>query len=150
MNKARSVVTSALELRQKAGLKVRQPLSSLTITEEFTREVLEIIKDEMNVKEIKVGSEISLDTNLTPELKSEGLAREIIRAIQDIRKKENLNPSDRIEIIISTDDKIKNVFETYEEMIKSVTLVSDIKYSAEMQIHSASLEGSPFSVSLAR
>ena len=150
MSKARKVVTSALELRQKSGMKVRQPLASLIITEKFSTEILEIIKDEINVKEIKFGSEISLDTNLTPELKSEGLAREIIRGLQDIRKKENLNPSDRIEITVSTDQTIKKIFEDYEEMIKLVTLISDIKYSAETQVHSVAIDGNPLSVSIVR
>src|SRR3989338_7138096 len=100
MQKVREVVTQALELRQKAGHKVRQPLPSLTISQNFSQDLLDIIADEVNVKEVKVseGSEIKLDTTLTDELKNEGIARDIIRAIQDARKTENLSPGEKIKI----------------------------------------------------
>lgn len=96
MQKVREVVTSALELRQKAGHKVRQPLKSLTISEEFSKELLDIISDEVNVKEVIVseGSQIKLDTNLTDELVEEGKVRDAIRAIQEWRKENNLKPGE--------------------------------------------------------
>ncbi len=156
MQVARNMVTSALELRQKAGLKVRQPLQTLRIKIHDSgfknnSEILEIIKDEINVKEIvvdeKMESDFELDTNITEELKAEGLAREIIRAIQDIRKKENLNPNDKIEIVVSTDDYLKKVFDLHSKMIQQTTLVSGIKYSTETQTHSVDIDGHTTSIS---
>ena len=92
-------------------------------------------------------SDFELDTNITEELKAEGLAREIIRAIQDIRKKENLNPNDKIEIVVSTDDYLKKVFDLHSKMIQQTTLVSGIKYSTETQTHSVDIDGHTTSIS---
>jgi isoleucyl-tRNA synthetase len=120
MKKAREVVTGALELRQKAGIKVRQPLNKLKVKSgKLSSELLDIIKDEINVKEVvvdeKMSEDIELDTNMTEELKAEGLAREIIRAIQDARKKENLNPNDKVLLKVSTDEYLKKIFDSHFE-----------------------------------
>jgi isoleucyl-tRNA synthetase len=148
MKQARSVVTSALELRQKAGIKVRQPLANLTITGNFSADLLSIIADEVNVKEIKTGESLQLDTEITNELKSEGLAREIIRAIQDVRKKENLSPTDVVSLVVSVDSHLKNILDTNKKNILSVTLVKDISYSTEKQTHTAEIDGHTFSLSI--
>jgi isoleucyl-tRNA synthetase len=114
MTTARTVVSSALELRTKANIKVRQPLSALVIpgVEKLSDEYLLIIKDEVNVKEIRFDSSLDkketdwvlLDTNITPELKVEGEVRELMRAIQESRKAAGLAPQDRIELQLVADE----------------------------------------------
>jgi isoleucyl-tRNA synthetase len=150
MKQVRSVVTSALELRQKAGIKVRQPLATLSITEKFSPELLSIIADEVNIKEVKVGAEILLDTNITEELKVEGLSREIIRAIQDVRKKENLNPTETVSLVVSTDDYLKNILQSNQKIISFAVLAKNISYSDALQTHTADIDGHGFSVSVIR
>lgn len=140
MKKVRETVTSALELRQKSGHKVRQPLSKLTIPQQFSQELLDIIADEVNVKNIEVeGDTVVLDTELTDDLKKEGIARDIIRAIQDARKKENLNPSDSIRLIMNTDKK--EIVDEYMEMIQTPTGATGISYSSDKQTYSVEIEG---------
>ena len=78
MRLTRSIVTLGLEARQKAGIKVRQPLNKLRIKNyEFQKEYLELIKDELNVKEIisdsSIKNEVGLDTEITEELRREGI-----------------------------------------------------------------------------
>ncbi|MCX6702094.1 MAG: class I tRNA ligase family protein [Candidatus Zambryskibacteria bacterium] len=149
MQKVREVVTGALELRQKAGHKVRQPLASLTISENFSQDLLDIIADEVNVKEVKIKEGgIKLDTELTDNLRSEGIARDIIRAIQDARKSKNLNPSQKIKLIISDAENIKLVIKSFGDMIKVPTQVTEISYSKEKQEHPISLEGHTLSISV--
>ncbi len=131
MDKVRSVVSLALERRQKAGIKVRQPLASLIVEGEFSQELLGIIADEVNVKEVKSGPELILDTNLTDDLKKEGIARDIIRAIQDARKTEGLTPSQSISISVSCSPETKTIIETFEKDIKSPTGVNKIDYIDE-------------------
>ncbi len=152
MQKVRDVVTGALELRQKAGIKVRQPLSSLTISENFGKEYLDIISDELNVKQVivKVGETVTLDTTLTSELKNEGIARDIIRAIQDVRKKEGLNPGESISLTVQANEALKEIFDSYKEMISLPTLVSVFLFVEEKQKHEIALEDSLFSVSVSK
>ncbi len=152
MKRVREVVSRALELRQKAGMKVRQPLASLTIEINFSPELLDIIADEINVKKVIVseGSEMSFDTVLTDELLEEGVVREIIRGIQDVRKKENLDPTVKIKIIVCIDERIKKIFEKSSSAILGVTLVGEIVYSLEKQVHHIVVDGSTFSVSVVR
>ncbi len=107
MKEIREVVTLGLQARQKAGIPVRQPLKELKVMGcELRNEYLEIIKEEVNIKEIifKKGDElkVELDIFITPELKEEGNYRELVRAIQDLRKKKGLNPNDIIVLNIET------------------------------------------------
>ena len=124
MQSVREVVTTVLQLRQKSGHKVRQPLSLLQVPNEFSKELLDIIADEVNVKEVHVGTEIKLDT---------------IRAIQDARKNEKLSPSDSVKIVMQTDKK--DVVTEYMEMIKTPTGVTEITFSEEKQSYTLELEG---------
>ncbi len=122
METTRKIVEAALALRAEAGMKVRQPLSELSYKtadkKPISDEMLGIIRDEVNVKqvifdeEIRVTAEnnsehklsenagllVSLNIALTPELKEEGQLRDLVRTIQDMRKKAGLNPSDRITV----------------------------------------------------
>ncbi|MEN9390494.1 MAG: hypothetical protein RLZZ283_594, partial [Candidatus Parcubacteria bacterium] len=102
MTEVRRVVTLALEARQKANIKVRQPLGSLKINAPALHnkpDLLALIADEINVKSVVVqeGIEsISLDTTITPELREEGELRDLIRQVQELRKTAGLNPHDKV------------------------------------------------------
>lgn len=63
-----------------------------------------------------------LDTRLTPELVNEGLAREVIRRIQDMRKKADFNISDTIHISFAASDKVAEAVEQFADYIRSETL----------------------------
>lgn len=123
MQETRRIVSLALEARQGANIKVRQPLSKLEIrparhslggggSSKLEKEYLEIIKDELNVKEVLINNnlpeEIKLDTNLTPELIDEGKVRDAIRAIQDWRKEAGLKPGDVVEYKTSDEFVLKH------------------------------------------
>jgi len=98
MQTVRSVVSKALDARVKNAIKVRQSLQSLTIGVAIPAEYLSLISDEVNVKEILYdatrGDTVELDLTITPELKKEGDTRELIRAIQDVRKNTGLTQKD--------------------------------------------------------
>ncbi|MBA3733456.1 class I tRNA ligase family protein [Patescibacteria group bacterium] len=149
MKKVRETVTQALELRQKAGHKVRQPLASLTVVDNFSPELLEIIADEVNVKEVKVkeGSMI-LDTELTSDLKNEGIARDIVRGVQDARKIEGLNPHEKIKLIVFCSEEMKLVINSYSELIKSPTQITEITFAPDIQNHKISLTEEEISISI--
>ncbi|MFA5777943.1 MAG: class I tRNA ligase family protein [Candidatus Paceibacterota bacterium] len=133
MEAVRNIVTLGLEARQKAGIKVRQPLAKLQIKNfNLEEEYMELIKDEINIKEIKenknIETEVLLDTEITGELKQEGDYRELARALQEIRKKIGLTPSDVVTLVVETNDMGKKLIEKFEVEIKKVVLVSKIEY----------------------
>ncbi len=120
MAKVREVVSLGLELRSSSGIKVRQPLQKLTAdSEKFSilvdrENLVELIRDEINVKEIifaKLEAGPILDTNITPQLEEEGNVREVIRLIQELRKTAALNPKDMIKISISCSENSRNFFD---------------------------------------
>ncbi len=105
MEKIREIITEALALRAEAGIKVRQPLAELKIKNKLDEDLLELIKDEVNVKKITFGKEIKLDTKISKELEQEGRYRELVRNVNKIRKEMKFAPKDVI-IIDSTVDVI--------------------------------------------
>ena len=124
MDKVRDYVNQGLSLRAKSGLKVRQPLASVTVPElgeafDFTS----ILLDELNVKAVKKGKEVALDETLTPELKREGMMREVIRHVQSARKGSGLNVDDRIVLsLASQDDELRKAIEEHHDTILQETL----------------------------
>ena len=94
MEEVRKIVSLGLEARAKSGIKVRQPLQKLKIKNlklKNNEDLIKLIKYELNVKEIifddKISGEVELDTEITPRLKEEGELRELIRGLQDLRKR---------------------------------------------------------------
>jgi isoleucyl-tRNA synthetase len=85
--------------RQLANLKIRQPLASVTLIEKINEDLLNIIKDETNIKNIIFGNKFYLDTQLTPDLIAEGEYRDFIRSVQVLRKNQGFQVKDKIKII---------------------------------------------------
>ena len=169
MEKTRKIVEMGLAARAKAKIKVRQPLSQLLVNgiNELPNELIDLIKDEVNVKELRItnyelsvschpeersdeGSrllsggvenrisledseiKIALDTTITEELQIEGMAREIVRLIQQARKNAGLDVSDRIEVAWSSDDGvIQSAFEDFRDYIMREVLAEKMSNNIE-------------------
>jgi isoleucyl-tRNA synthetase len=67
---------------------------------------------------------VGIDAALTPELKSEGLAREIVRRVQEMRKNAGFNIEDRITTCYQTQGQLAEVFATWDKYIASETLAT--------------------------
>ncbi|HUD07651.1 MAG TPA: isoleucine--tRNA ligase [Candidatus Saccharimonadales bacterium] len=151
MTISRELITQGLAQRAKAGIKVRQPLARaiITIPSQFIEfsddELVNVIADELNVKEITtiIGKEalISIDTKLTKSLQKEGLAREIIRHIQQTRKDAGLNVEDRINLVIDSQGiMLKDSINEYKSIIMQETLAMTIGDNITGEMYSKSLE----------
>ncbi|WP_299259508.1 isoleucine--tRNA ligase [uncultured Aquimarina sp.] len=221
MQKAQSVCSLVLSLRQKEKIKVRQPLQRIMIPvlneadKAEINDIADLIKNEVNVKEIEliddasgilvkqikpnfknlgprfgkdmklIASEIqsfdqdtikileqtgsfdieinnkiitlgtddveissqdiegwlvansgtltvALDITITPELKKEGIARELVNRIQNIRKDSGLEVTDRIEIVIKENKSIQEAVATNEAYIKNETLTETIEFATDV------------------
>ncbi len=127
MARTRQIITDALALRMQKSdtedqIKIRQPLSKLTYDGDKLDAFYEqIIADEVNVKKVEHGKKLALDKTLTKELKEEGRAREIIRAVQAARKHAGLRQDDQIKLSLSCD-----LPKGHEDLIKSEVGATDI------------------------
>jgi len=136
MKDVRDIVALSLSERANIGIKIRQPLASLKIKNQSTKiknnkELLDLIKQEVNVKEIifdsKIKKEIELDATITKKLKEEGNIREIVRQIQNLRKKSKFTPKDKIIIYYEAKKELKKFLEDNKKNILSDTKAKDIK-----------------------
>ena len=170
MNALRAAVNDGLSKRAAEGIKVRQPLASAklvsTISENATDEVrqflVDIARDELNVKsvEIATGSELEAaessaqpsvvyDFVITPELKREGLVREVIRHVQSARKKAGLQVDDRIMLQLTTDDEqLRQAIDEHAELITAETLATFGQ--GEAYSTTATIEGAELQITLQR
>ena len=170
MNALRAAVNDGLSKRAAEGIKVRQPLASAklvsTISENATDEVrqflVDIARDELNVKsvEIATGSELEAaessaqpsvvyDFVITPELKREGLVREVIRHVQSARKKAGLQVDDRIMLQLTTDDEqLRQAIDEHAELITAETLATFGQ--GEAYSTTATIEGAELQITIQR
>ncbi len=109
MDDAQRIIQEILAQREKIQLGVRWPLSEVMIHTKNVKAVKnldDLIRRQVNIKKIIVKEskeeKIELNKQLSPELLKEGYTRELIRRIQDLRKKSNLKKEDKIEINIKS------------------------------------------------
>lgn len=151
MTAARQIVELGLSLRKEQNLKVRQPLAELQYS--FSDEELsldefmqQIIAEELNVKKVTntelisrsnwvskeaMGCSVALNTELTEELKTEGMARDLERAIQDLRKKSGLKVGQIVDLYYnSSDDQLVHALTNMVDRKK--TFINQIKTNLEV------------------
>ena len=167
MNALRTAVNDGLSKRASEGIKVRQPLASVklinTISQDTPAEVaqflIDIAKDELNVKSVEIVTDsesesaqpsVVYDLTITPELKREGLMREIVRHVQSARKQAGLQIDDRIVLSISSDDsEISQAVDVFADVIKSETLAVELNSVVdESEKYDAKIEGKLVEISL--
>ena len=149
MSRTRELINNGLSLRMKqdehqTSIKVRQPLQCAAYAGAKLAEYYEqIMAEELNVKEIrwienldehladydvtegmiKPENWIEISKQLTPELKREGLMREVIRHVQSARKKAGLQVDDRIMLQLTTnDEQLRQAIDEHAEVIATETL----------------------------
>lgn len=156
----RTVITEGLSQRAGNALKVRQPLHKITIkggpafASHLEPDYLDILKEELNVKQVVIEAgpeqyEAVLDTEITDDLRREGLMREIVRHVQQARKQADLQVDDRIDLQLVSDDKqLRSVLKDKDllAIIRQETLANSLNelepegFSAEVTVDGAGLK----------
>ena len=155
MAEARRHVEAGLAARDAARIKVRQPLRRLDLPgEPLPADILAIIREELNVKEVAFGAaEVRLDTELDDELRLEGLARDFVRNVQELRRKGGFRIEDRIETAWDGDGMVARAVETWGDYIAAETLSDELRRgrAAGLEVESEiKLEGEPIWLGLKR
>ncbi len=130
MDKVRKIVELGLAARAEAGMKIRQPLASAIIKNYELRitngqdQLERLIMEELNVKGVKFekGTEVKveLDLEITEDLKVEGAVRELVRSINDLRKKAGFSIGDTIKVSWSSDGEVINKVFASTEFVKEL------------------------------
>jgi isoleucyl-tRNA synthetase len=124
MQAARRAVEAGLAARDAVGIKVRQPLREVRLPgSELPEALAAIIREELNVKALAFGAaQVELDTDITHDLRLEGIARDLVRHIQERRKRSGFNIEDRIEVFYEADGLLGEALERHREYIATETL----------------------------
>ena len=138
MGEVRVSVSEGLAARSRAQLKARQPLASVTVhsPEQKFMDYSDIVAEELNVKKVLFNESpefnVELDTNITDELRIEGVSRELIRHIQSLRKTSELEVSDRIHLSVQSDDQdVQKALEQFGDEIRRETLADTLDTTSE-------------------
>jgi isoleucyl-tRNA synthetase len=133
MEHVREIVSIALRKRDQNQMGLKWPLSKVEVASEhkIPESLKDIIKQEINVKKFiekdyKENLEVELDFELTPELESEGFAREISRRVQAGRRKVGLVKEDKIAVTIDSD--VDDLLKTQIDFISERVGASSIEF----------------------
>jgi isoleucyl-tRNA synthetase len=92
---------------------------------------------------------VLLDITVTPELEAEGLARDVVRAVQQARRDADLQVSDRIVLTLGVDEVLKSQISVHEALIAGETLATEVVWDTTME-RPVAIEGASIGVSVAR
>lgn len=132
----REVASKTHEMRAVAKIPVRQALASLTLTvknpddaQRLSRQsdLLAVLREEVNVEGVQVIANadlaeawtVTLDTEITPELKAKGLRREFVRMVMAARKEQGLQPADRVRVFATIDAAMRDAVEQRRDEVAS-------------------------------
>jgi isoleucyl-tRNA synthetase len=168
MSDIRKGIEQGLSQRAAAKIKVRQPLTEAHVymkhvpdDDELAYQYCQIVKDELNVKQASLGEMLSegqenrlyetrISLEITPELKREGMMREIVRFVQNARKQAGLNVDDRIILNLHTgSEELRQAINEYQSEITAETLATHFgDEELEGYATNAQIEGNELEITL--
>lgn len=143
MQLVRATVTTALEQREKAGFKIRQPLATvyIPINSKIPEECFPILADELNVKKVeKKGEVVTLDTNISEELRQEGVLREARRALQGARKIANMKPNEiATSAVLKVSTQDESILKLHIHELKEMANIKELQIEAQETIRGGNI-----------
>jgi isoleucyl-tRNA synthetase len=135
MARLRKLVEEGLAARTTAGVPTRQPLRAAIIAGERLEPELEaIFTDELNVKTVEYvpptdrRESVTLDTEMTDDLRLEGIARAVSRKVNELRRQASLRVEDRIRLLIDADGDLRRAVEAHRDYLANETLADAIDF----------------------
>ncbi|NBS70328.1 hypothetical protein EBT31_15660 [bacterium] len=135
MSDVRALVSRALEVREQVGIPVKQALGEATVTlpsGELPEQYAQVFADEVNVKKVTITKgerAVALNAELTPELIREGMAREVTRKVNAMRKEAGLTIQDRIELFISSEhEDVSKMLDEHGQSLKLDTQAASLMF----------------------
>lgn len=172
MSAVRLLVEAGQALRKEAGIKVRQPLAEIEYhiknNQLLSVDLEQVMAEELNVKKVSGRSDFApragtvvrdvpefklvLDTVLTDELKAEGVARELERQVQDLRKKSGLSAGDVVDLYYNTQSEkleraLLEIFDRKKTSVNQISMSLEIEVEFETQ---AVVEGEAIWIGMVR
>jgi isoleucyl-tRNA synthetase len=170
------VVSLGRAARSRAGIKVRQPLSRVVvrtrspsegrglqrlesqILEELNVKSLDLAEgdsdlDGFTVAEDEAGYAVGLDTAITPELADEGLARELVRRIQNLRRAAGFQISDHIATYYQGPPRLRAVLQKHGDYVRQETLSEELTEGSPPEgahAEEQKLDGEPITLAVLR
>ncbi|BCX15225.1 MAG: hypothetical protein KatS3mg097_117 [Candidatus Parcubacteria bacterium] len=134
MEKIREIAAEVHRLRKEKGLKVRQPLKLVTLNTKFSEELLDILKEEINVVDIKIDvkqqEKIKIDFTITDDLKIIGIENDFVRFIQDLRQDAELTPKEVVFLNIEASGLLMNIL---QQRMKNILARTKTAISTKMK-----------------
>ena len=153
MQVVRRIASLGNAIRKEANIPIRQSLSTLLVSgigTKLTPELVEILKEELNIKSAefveKLSTEnnfikkeekelkISLNVEITPDLRLEGDFRSLVREIQDLRKSSGLQVGQLINLHLQDTEINKEIFKKFGDDLKARVGAANIDFGNETNI----------------
>jgi isoleucyl-tRNA synthetase len=157
MKLVRDVINEGLRQRAQAKIKVRQPLSTVSFTrnESLDEQLLGIIREELNVKKVTShkgdSDDVKLNLELTDELRAEGMMRDIVRHIQNLRKQSGLEVDDRIVLQIASQSELVNqAVNAHRGTIMHEVLAVSMPDVAQQHVSEVNIAGGKVTISISK
>ncbi len=100
--------------------------------------------------EAEAGHAVALELELDDDLRREGLAREVVRAVQEARKQAGLDVSDRISLELAGDDELLAAAREHEAYIAGETLATSVGYGADGAGETSTIEGRELRIAVSK
>jgi len=149
MAQVRELISQALEVRAKEGIKVRQPLEEICFEDDpgFGVQYDELIRDELNLKQVRrnvtitpsvltlrvVIPGVTINTEITPSLQKEGYVRELLRAVQGLRKKTGLEPGEMVTLRIKAPESLHDLIEESRDELRALASVAQVIWEETLE-----------------
>nr|MDQ2630109.1 DUF5915 domain-containing protein [Actinomycetota bacterium] len=100
--------------------------------------------------EAEAGHAVALQLELDDELRREGLAREIVHAVQNARKEAGLEITDRIDLTLAGDPDLLEAAQTHQDYLANEVLATSVSYDGESNGAAAKIDGRELSIGVSR